>query len=660
MKIKKRSSKLVFRKHKIEESSPDPSVVVDEKNNPDEQLTPSGKNRLSKDEVNDNLMDIYSDDGDMPDFKTIKIKKKRSFWFSIFYAFLFLAILAGLIYWGLNYMRSSKDFSSVLEINITAPERVVLGEEFFYEIDYKNNSNYTLNNVVLDVTYPENFILSEIYSIESFSDDHLWNIETLGSKVGGKIKIRGIIINQEGLNNLLSVKTGYEISGLSSSFSKENFNSIAVSSLPFSISEDYFYTVLVGEEYPLKININNFNIVNINEFIISFNDLDNISIESIDLEKSNDSFEIEKIDNNNFKVRPLNGVSTSLEFKYKANSKKAGEEFISWGMKYVDENKKDFVFLDRKLFLESIKSDLHLNISVNDNSSDFPVNFGQELEYVISYSNKGDKDMKDLVIMAVLESDFLDWTSLDDPRKGDVSRKTINWTFREVPELKELEPGQGGEISFSIKVADFKRFEVGQKLEVKSYAQFSVGNIDDFVDDSGRLTDNRSNIIINKLNSNLSLEEKVLYFDEDNIPVGSGPLPPVVGEKTTFRYYWTIKNSLHELRDVKIEIPLPKYVVWENNFNVNAGNLSFDIENNNVVWTINRWPVGIYEIKAEFDIGIIPTESEYNKIIILSSGSNLTAFDVETEGIINKQTDVKTSKLEDDIIASFSNDGRVQ
>lgn len=663
MKFKMKPSNLVFKKHKIEEDLLAQDGVVQgeavDKKLPEIPAS-NGSSRLSNDEVSDNLMEIYSDDGDMPDFKTIKIKKKRGPFFSIFYLLLFIAILIGFFYWGSNYMRKSKDFSSVLDISITAPEGVVMGEEFFYEINYKNNSNYTLNDINLEIIYPENFILSEIYSIESFSDNRFWNISSLGSRVGGKIKIRGRIINQEGLNNLLSIKTDYKISGLSSVFSKENFNSVTVRSLPFSVVEDYFNTVLVGEEYSLKININNFNIEDINDFIISFYDLDNISLENINVNKSSNDFTIEKIGENSFKVSLSNSRNAVLDFKYKANSKKEGDEFISWNMKYIDKNDKDFIFLERKLFLESIKSDLHLNISVNNNSTDFPVNFGQKLDYVISYANKGDKDMKDLVIMAVLESDFLDWTSLSDPRKGSVSRKTISWSFREVPELKDLGPGQGGEIKFSIKVSEFKRFEVGQKLEVKSYAQFSVGNIDDFSNDSERLTDNRSNVIINKLNSNTSLKEEVLYFDDDNIPVGSGPLPPVVGEKTTFRYYWTVKNTLHELRDVKIELSLPQYIIWEENFNISAGNLRFDLEGNKVVWSINRWPVGVSEIKAEFNVSVVPSDNEYNKIIILSSGSTLTALDVETGAIISKQTDVKTSKLEDDVIAGFSNDGRVR
>lgn len=662
IKNKKRLVGSIFKKHKIDEEVEGQEIpVVVNDNTYDDNVIPIKKARLSKNEIEDNLMEIYSEDGNMPDFKTIKIKKKKGFFVSFVYFLLLVLFVSSAVYFVNEYIKNNKDAASVLQINITAPDKVVWGEEFFYEIEYNNSSSYTLKNVKIELAYPENFILSEVYSIDTYTDNKVWQFNELGAGISGKIKVRGKIINQEGVNNLLSVKSSYKIDGLSSDFSKENFNSITVSSLPFQVTEEYFSTVLVGEEYPLKININDFPVDKMKEFIINFSGSEIVSvIDNNRVDNTGGGFTIEKIDDKNFKVILATSTTPVFNFKYKVNKKENEQENLSWKLKYLDENKKEFVFFEKQVVLEVIKSDLHLSITSNDNSSDYPVNFGENLDYVIKYSNKGDKNMKDLVIMAVLEGDFLNWGSLNDKNEGNVSRRTISWTYREIPELKELEPGQSGEIKFSIKVADFNRSDMGKSLEIKNYAQFSVGNMEEFSGEEDRLTDNRSNVIINKLNSDLSISEKVLYFNDDNIPVGSGPLPPVVGEKTTFRYYWTVKNSLHELKDVEIELPLPSYIIWDNNFTVSAGNLRFDANENKIFWSINRWPVGVDKIEAEFNVGVIPSDNEYNKIMILSSGTTLKATDVENNSLINKKTDVKTSKLEDDAIASFSNDGRVK
>lgn len=644
----------------IEKISTSLNDIPKDKNKSENQVNENSK--FSAEDIDNNLMEIYSDNGKLPDFTTIKIKRKRSPILSFFYFLLFFSFIFIISYVAFNYFKNNRDISSVLELTVSAPAKVSLGEEFFYEINYKNLSNYTLNNINLNITYPENFILLEVYSIDKNENNKKWKIDSLGAKIGGKIKIRGKIINKEGANNLLSVKSDYEISGLSSSFNKDAFGSVSVGSLPFKVNNDYFSTILVGEEYPLKLSLKDFPFDKIDNFVVSFSGPENIfSIKNIENKNiSSSDLLIEKINENNFKISSSSSDIIDLDFKYKISEKLNDQEKFSWSLKYIDENGKEFVFFEKEENIEIIKSDLHLSLSINDSSSDFPVNFGDKLNYVIKYANKGDKSMKDLVIMVILDSNFLNWNSLKDLNNGKVSRKTVSWTFKEISNLKELNPGQEGEIKFSIDVADFKKIEFGQNLEIKNYAQFSIGNISDFQEESERLSDNYSNTIINKINSDLSFKEEVLYFNEDNIPVGSGPLPPVVGEKTSFKYYWTLKNSLHELRDIKIELPLPAYIIWENNFNINAGNINFDPTNNKVIWTLSRWPLGIDKINIDFDVSIIPTEAEYNKIIILSSGSNLEAIDVETNSMINKRTEVKTSKLEDDNIAILNNDGRVR
>jgi len=141
--------------------------------------------------------------------------------------------------------------------------------------------------------------------------------------------------------------------------------------------------------------------------------------------------------------------------------------------------------------------------------------------------------------------------------------------------------------------------------------------------------------------------------------VGSGPLPPVVGEQSSFRYYWKLKNTLHELQDLNLTLDLPSYVIWDDNYNLSAGNLNFDPLNNRVSWNLSRWPLGVNEVNVDFSVSVIPNEGDYNKIMILSSGSNLEALDVETRDIIKKRTEAKTTRLEDDAIANLSSDGRV-
>ncbi|MBU0897552.1 hypothetical protein KJ806_00280, partial [Patescibacteria group bacterium] len=163
---------------------------------------------------------------------------------------------------------------------------------------------------------------------------------------------------------------------------------------------------------------------------------------------------------------------------------------------------------------------------------------------------------------------------------------------------------------------------------------------------------NSSNIIINKINSDLNLTEQVRYFNDDNIAVGSGPLPPKVDQTTSLKVYWTINNNLHELNNLIVSTQLPDYVKFGNKSNVSVGSLDYDEQNNIVTWNIGRLPISTYKVNSEFNIEITPKENNRNKILVLLSGTNISAIDSETNATIKKTMEAQTTRLKDDNIAN--------
>jgi uncharacterized repeat protein (TIGR01451 family) len=305
-----------------------------------------------------------------------------------------------------------------------------------------------------------------------------------------------------------------------------------------------------------------------------------------------------------------------------------------------------------------------LALIVEGSQSNTSVNFEQTLNYSIVYSNRGEAAMKDVVIMAVLESDFLDWTTLKDARKGRERGNTITWTKEEVPALEKIDIGDEGAIDFSIDVSSFRESDIGGDFSIESFAQYNIGELEKLGDiatsSDEDVTDNKSNTIINDINSDLTLKEEVRYFNEDNIPVGTGPLPPQVGEETTFKVYWTLSNNLHELNDLKIEMELPQHITWSEKNRTSVGSVSYDELSRKVTWQIGRLPITVYRADAEFAIQIVPNETDRNKVVVLTSGSTISAEDIDTDSRIEKKTFPKTTKLEDDEIATMSSDGRVR
>jgi len=151
-----------------------------------------------------------------------------------------------------------------------------------------------------------------------------------------------------------------------------------------------------------------------------------------------------------------------------------------------------------------------------------------------------------------------------------------------------------------------------------------------------------------------------LYFDNNNLPVGSGPLPPKVGQKTSLKVYWTLGNNLHQLNNVSVAFNLPLGVEFDGQSRADNGSVYYDAQNRQIIWRLDTWPTNVYSLKAEFNIALTPQASDRNRIMILSTGSVATAIDSETQSQILKTVKAQTTKLDDDDIATLNNDGRVQ
>jgi hypothetical protein len=102
--------------------------------------------------------------------------------------------------------------------------------------------------------------------------------------------------------------------------------------------------------------------------------------------------------------------------------------------------------------------------------------------------------------------------------------------------LKEIAVNGGGSIDFSIDVLPFKEGDIGKDFKVSAYGEYRIGLDGENAADVDISSDNHSNEIINQINSDMGFDVEARYFDENNLPVGDGPLPPKVGEKTSLKF----------------------------------------------------------------------------------------------------------------------------
>ncbi|MCD4693881.1 hypothetical protein K8R62_00810 [bacterium] len=618
--------------------------------------------------IKSGLSEIYHDEkGNEVDVKKIIKKKKHGIIFLFFNFLFFVFFLAGIGAGFFYYFYDTPKKDTELSFYIEGEKEMYANQEFFYKIKYTNNANFSLNNFKIFADYPDNFIF-----LESFppvggkeGENDFWEIGQILPNGEGSVKIKGKIIDKKDESAVFLSKINYTPSNFSSEFNREESYNANLGSIGFDSEINFPDSVLVGENenlsVKLKQNIDNY----LDDFILEINKDENVKISGLNInvddeENENEILNIEELGFDSWKIKFLEQNELDLNLDFVIDEKLGEKQDLNFIFKKI-EGENTYVFDEKSISLEVIKSNLDLNVIINGSQKNESVNFGDRLNYSISYANKGEAAMENLTIMAVIESQSVDWTTLEDGNNGTEKGNTITWTFNEIPKLENLEVGQEGVLNFSLNVLPFIFNELDKAFEIKSYAQFITGD-DQTLDNisATSTTDNKSNMIVNKINSDLRLLEEIRYFNEDNIPVGTGPLPPKVDEETTFKVYWTLENNLHELKDLKVIYKLPENVTWGEKNRTSVGTVYFNPENKEIVWDVGRLPLAIYKASAEFNISLTPGEGDQNKILVISNGSEVRAVDVKNESDIFNKIKAKTTKLEDDEIAGESSDGRVE
>ncbi len=602
------------------------------------------ENEAKEKEVKDSLAKIYQDDeGNSVDVKKMIIKPRRGWFFNLFVFVTVAFILGASAYGAYNYIYLrviSNDISASLEFE--SKKEVSAGEEFYYDLNYKNEDNVALNNIEIKVKYPDNFIFLESDPIAE--KNNTWEIKSIDPRRSGIIRIKGKLAGTVDSANIILADMLYTPQNFSSEFKKSASFETKINSIGIDFSFNNSSSALVNEENEIAIKFKAKTGNCINSFFLNIERPEEVEIIS-DGKKSDPG-----------RVALSNFGKNENEIKIKFKIKEKKQPSISIKLKFelpdsVDSPEKYYSFYEKNLIYDVVKSDLNINLIINGSPFDQGIDFGQTLNYSIDYANKGDNDMKDVIIMAVIESDFVDWQTLGDGHNGKVSGNSISWSKQEIPELEKLPSGAEGVIDFSIKIKKQSEIDLSKSYAVQSRAQYSI-------EGKSFLVDSQSNSITNKINSDLNLTEQIRYFNDDNIAVGSGPIPPKVGQATSLKIYWAINNNLHELNDLRIIANLPAGVKWDGKNRSSIGSLDYDSQSNQVIWQIGRLPVTIYKADAEFNISVSPEESDRNKIMIIMPGTVVSAIDRETNMEINKKLKAKTTKLEDDNMAS--GDGIVQ
>jgi hypothetical protein len=162
-----------------------------------------------------------------------------------------------------------------------------------------------------------------------------------------------------------------------------------------------------------------------------------------------------------------------------------------------------------------------------------------------------------------------------------------------------------------------------------------------------------------KVRTELRVSSRVYFRDPQGIIRNSGPLPPKVGEPTTYTAYWHVSNPANDAENVVVRTVLPAGISWTGEIHVPFGSIEpvYNDRTGEVAWSIGRVPAGAGitspAFQAYFQVAAVPSVNQVGNLISILNETEFSGRDVFTGiDLAGKVPEIR-SNLPDDLTMSF-------
>jgi hypothetical protein len=586
--------------------------------------------------------------------KGLSPKQKKLLWITIGVVSVIILIVTG--FFAYRWWQKNAFHQDRVGISFEGPTEADSTQVNKYIIHFKNNNRVTLQNAEIQLTYSENF--------QPIDNVNLKFISTTSSRIfigdikpnsEGTTELKGIFYAPKDVPVYVYASLHFTPSNGTDELSVENQVGVNITAAP----------VVLNITAPDQ-TVDGYKITN----IIDYKNLDVRRMSGVQIRVDfPEGFQLVNAQpkpsekNSNWYIGDLEadqGGKITIEGKLYGGNGENKTMAVSLGHvgsdgSFVVFNKQEYT-TNIVLPVLSVKQSLQ---SAGGNPSDF-INAGDILNYIISYKNTSDISIRNAIITAQITGKVLDFSKIK-VEKGfyDGKNGTITWKASDVPGLANIDPQNGGTVSFSIPVKSVIPVE---RETDKNFVVASIAKIDS----PDIPVPNGKEKIIGSDELDLKLASKVLFnttaFYNDSKIKNSGPIPLKVGTETTFSVHWTIVNVSNDISNAKIVSSLPSGIRWTGKIFPANERIYYDARTNQIVWDIGnlRAGTGILNSPHEvvFQIGVTPQANQVGEPVGIVNQSTFTAKDDFVSRDISIQNDAKDTQLYEDS-AVGSNNGKV-
>ncbi len=497
--------------------------------------------------------------------------------------------------------------SGDVDLTVTATSKVASGDVVTLDIQYRNNKNIAISNGVIEVFYPSGFTLqtASVYPVEN-TDDSQFAISTIEPGSSGKIRIVGQLVGTPEDKKEFSAQFTYRPENFSQDFQVASKATTIITSSTIEAELEIPDQVQSETDFEYTVTIKNTGKTDMKNVQLLMVAPDGYVFKSADPEpySEKDTWLFEVIES---------GAEETVKITAAVDGK-SGET------------------LEFKAQIGLVELDNTFNIQTENTKTILIVNPSFDLTLELPEKiYPGDE----VTIKATIKNTTGSTVKKITPRLvfgGGVFADTEK-VFEEIPELENM-GSKDFTYTGTVKRADaIKASELAVTLALPVV---TVSGVEVTVD---KKTEKKI-----RISSKPQATAIGRYFDAALKKIGNGPIPPTVGETTTYAIDFSATAMQNPLKNVTLTATLPAHVTWDRSEN---DGLTYDAKTRTVTFKTAELPAKATQT-ARFFVEITPVAADQDSLLVLVNEAIFGATDAYTNQALTENLPRITTDLPQD------------
>lgn len=528
-----------------------------------------------------------------------------------------IGILAAAIFFGgigaTMWYRSTQQVSqSHVGLEIAAPARFTAGGLVTYTVTVTNKSRVEWGTVDALFTIPVGFSYQSSTPSGQASEQNVSaSLPALAAGQSETFTITGRLIGEEGGTALARA----EVSISPKNFPKEKIvqsqtAKTLISAIPLEISVEAGKNAAVGERIAAIIHVRNLSNAPVEGAVLKLTPAAGMQLAIEDTGFSADFSVIDSF----WRLPVIQPLDEVIRYSVLYVSGNSGDQRPLDIQVLLQQKGQTFTLREISHVVSVTSFQLTVGQTFNkDATGKYVVSAEQRIDGAVQYKNTGSTGLTDAIVKVKFEGSGLDASKLKlSSGAYDPVTNTITWTAASVPSLKSILPGVSGEILYSFAILPYEKFPLAPNGKNQQLIATASLDSPDLPKPTGQTRQVISDRFFLPVTTSFLLGMDAFYDDGRLGILSTGPIPPRVGQQTTYTLRVRMGSSLNDLEQPKVVIVLPDGVSYTDKSYLTAGGIDYNSRTNTLVWSmpILEGLVGRAVPLQELDIQVAITPGE--------------------------------------------------